>query len=32
MYVFLMQHENYVIMGRKMLVLKNFIKEIPTMC
>jgi len=32
MYAFLMQHENDVIMGRVMLVLKNFGKETPTMC
>jgi hypothetical protein len=32
MYALLMQHENGVIMGRMMLVLKNFSKEIPTMC
>jgi hypothetical protein len=32
MKAFLMQHENDVIMGRMVLVLKNFGKEIPTMC
>jgi hypothetical protein len=29
---FSMQHEKDVIMGRMMLVLKNFGKEVPTMC
>jgi len=32
MYAFLMQHEYDVIMGRVMLVLKNFSKEISTLC